>query len=449
MPRTTLDTRPEQERAGVLIPWFDVGGRPDEARQVETAGLVEALGCSLAFLTDAFVRSPSPSHLLSTGILERFREQIAAEDCSLAILDSHLTPVQQRNLERALGVKVIDRTGLILEIFGLRARSREGQLQVELARLSYERSRLVRTWTHLERQRGGRGFLGGPGETQLEADRRMLDRELKQLRADLEDVKRTRGLQRAGRSRSGTPVIALVGYTNSGKSTLFNRMTGAGVLAKDMPFATLDPTIRKLQLPKLGEAALVDTVGFITDLPTHLIKAFQATLEESLEADLLVHVRDRASATDEAQRADVIAVLDQLETETGKPVPPIVEAWNKADLMPADQRETLALVAPTSDPPAALVSATKGWGIDALMAAIEATVMRQSHRMVAHLKASDGQARAWLHAHGDVRGEETGGDGETRIVLNLTPADEGAFKTRFPHVPLAPEDRASEGVGGS
>ncbi len=448
MARATVDTRPEQERAGVLIPWFEVGGRPDESRQMETAGLVEALGCTLAFLTDAFIRNPSPSHLLSGGILERFREKLAAEACSIAILDGQLTPVQQRNLERSLGVKVIDRTGLILEIFGLRARSREGQLQVELARLSYERSRLVRTWTHLERQRGGRGFLAGPGETQLEADRRMLDRQLKQLRADLDEVKRTRGLQRAGRSRSGTPVIALVGYTNSGKSTLFNRLTGADVLAKDMPFATLDPTIRKLQLPKLGEAALVDTVGFITDLPTHLIDAFQATLEESLEADLLVHVRDRASPTDDAQRADVIAVLDRLEQETGKPVPPIVEAWNKADLMPAEQRETLALVAPGSDPPAALVSAIKGWGLDALMASIETTVMRQSHRMVAHLGASDGQARAWLHAHGHVRGEETGSDGATRMVLNLSPADEGAFKTRFPHVPLSPVDLASDGLAG-
>ncbi|HPE47250.1 MAG TPA: GTPase HflX, partial [Hyphomonas sp.] len=293
-----IDRVPAPEVAGVIIPWFTPANRPTEDRLEETAGLVEALGCELSFLRPEHVRQVNSAQLLSGGILERLATDLEAHQCTLAVIDGALTPVQQRNLEKKLGVKVIDRTGLILEIFGLRARTKEGRLQVELARILYERSRLVRTWTHLERQRGGGGFLSGPGESQLEADRRMLDDRITRLKADLEDVRRTRAVQRAGRQRSGKPIIALVGYTNAGKSTLFNRLTGASVLARDMPFATLDPTIRRLDLPTLGEAALIDTVGFITDLPTHLIDSFQATLEEAMQADLLIHVRDRSSRSD-------------------------------------------------------------------------------------------------------------------------------------------------------
>ena len=336
-----IDRLPEPVIAGAVIPWFSPANRPTEERLQETAGLVEALGCELAFLHADHVRNVNSSVLFSGGLLDRFADDLKAHNCTIAVVDGALTPVQQRNLETRLGVKVIDRTGLILEIFGLRARTKEGRLQVELARLLYERSRLVRTWTHLERQRGGGGFLSGPGESQLESDRRMLDEKIVRLRGDLEDVRRTRAMQRAGRKRSGKPVIALVGYTNSGKSTLFNRLSGAKAFAKDMPFATLDPTIRRVDLPTLGEAALIDTVGFITDLPTHLIDSFKATLEEAMQADLLVHVRDRSSAADREQAKDVEIVLERLEKETGLPLPPMIEAWNKADILPRERFEAL------------------------------------------------------------------------------------------------------------
>ncbi len=354
-----IDRTPAEDRAGVVIPWTQLNDRPDRERLNETAGLVEALGCNLAFLRAEHVRRPSASHLLSGGILERLKSDITDVGCTLCVVDASLSPVQQRNLETVLNTKVIDRTGLILEIFGLRARTNEGKLQVELARLSYERSRLVRTWTHLERQRGGGGFLSGPGETQLEADRRMLDRQLASLKAELEDVKRTRSLQRDGRRQAGFPVIALVGYTNAGKSTLFNRMTGANVFARDMPFATLDPTIRRIELPQMGDGALVDTVGFITDLPTHLIDSFGATLEETLDADLLIHVRDRSSPFDEERKQDVLKVLERLQDESGKDLPPMIEAWNKVDLLPQDIQESIMLSARSDlhEPPAVVTSA--------------------------------------------------------------------------------------------
>jgi len=432
-----IDRLPAPEIAGAIIPWFTPANRPSADRLEETAGLIEALGCELAFLRPEHVRQVNSAQLLSGGILNRLAEDLEAHHCTLAVVDGALTPVQQRNLEKKLGVKVIDRTGLILEIFGLRARTKEGRLQVELARLLYERSRLVRTWTHLERQRGGGGFLSGPGESQLEADRRMLDDKIVRLKSDLDDVRRTRAVQRAGRQRTGKPVIALVGYTNAGKSTLFNRLTGADVFAKDMPFATLDPTIRRLDLPTLGEAALIDTVGFITDLPTHLIDSFQATLEEAMQADLLVHVRDRSSPADLDQADDVMRVLERLEQETGLPLPPMIEAWNKADLLPAERAEALALSAEAQeDHPAVLLSAVSGQGVDALLAAIERGLLRSASEVRIVLKPENGRARAWLHRNGEVLTDEVQDNGMSLMTVRLKTDRLGQFQAEFPSIEI-------------
>ena len=432
-----IDRLPAPEIAGAIIPWFTPANRPSADRIEETAGLIEALGCELAFLRSEHVRQVNSAQLLSGGILDRLAADLEASNCTLCVIDGALTPVQQRNLEKKLGVKVIDRTGLILEIFGLRARTKEGRLQVELARILYERSRLVRTWTHLERQRGGGGFLSGPGESQLEADRRMLDDKIIRLKGDLDDVRRTRAVQRAGRQRTGKPVIALVGYTNAGKSTLFNRLTGSDVFAKDMPFATLDPTIRRLDLPTLGEAALIDTVGFITDLPTHLIDSFQATLEEAMQADLLVHVRDRASRADQDQAEDVMRVLERLEQETGLPLPPIVEAWNKADLLPPERAEALALSAQGEpDYPAVLISAVTGEGMDDLLVLIEHGLLRSAASVRILLKPEDGRARAWLHRNGEVLSDEVEADGSSLLTVRLKQDRLGQFCAEFPSAGL-------------
>ena len=430
-----IDRLPEPEIAGAVIPWFSPVNRPTEERMQETAGLVEALGCELAFIHADHVRKVNSSVLFSGGLLDRFAEDLEEHNCSIAVVDGALTPVQQRNLETRLGVKVIDRTGLILEIFGLRARTKEGRLQVELARLLYERSRLVRTWTHLERQRGGGGFLSGPGESQLESDRRMLDDKIVRLRRDLEDVRRTRAVQRAGRKRGGKPVIALVGYTNSGKSTLFNRLSGAKVFAKDMPFATLDPTIRRIDLPTLGEAALIDTVGFITDLPTHLVDSFKATLEEAMQADLLVHVRDRSSAADVEQAKDVDIVLARLEKETGLPLPPMIEAWNKSDVLPPERFEALEIAAKGDiDTPAVLVSALQGQGMDSLLYEIEHALLRGARDVAVTLSPQDGRARAWLHSYGDVNAETNLTDGRVALSVRLPIERVGQFQAEFPDI---------------
>ncbi len=441
MTSKVIEQRAPDEVAGVVIPWFSPPQRPSADRLSETAGLVEALGCRLGFLRADQVREANPGYLLSGGLLERMAEDISANGCTLAVIDGSLSPVQQRNLEKRLGVKVIDRTGLILEIFGLRARTKEGRLQVELARLLYERSRLVRTWTHLERQRGGSGFLSGPGESQLEADRRMLDDKILRLRRDIEEVKRTREVQRAGRRRSGTPVIALVGYTNAGKSTLFNRLTGADVFARDMPFATLDPTIRKLILPSGREGALVDTVGFITDLPTHLIDSFQATLEEAMQADLLIHVRDRSSRSDPEQARDVESVLEQLETATGLARPPMIEAWNKVDLLPAERASALAGLAAFEPVPCVCVSAVTGAGIDLLLERIEQALTAAERLIDLVLPLTEGRARAWLHSHGKVEQEQIGEDGSIHLRVRLDAERFGQFAAAHPGLVPAGRER--------
>ena len=437
----TIDRLPEISRAGVVVPWFTPSDRPSLARLTETTGLAEALGCELGFVQAEQIRRVSSSHLLSAGILERVAGAIEDKGVNLFIVDGTLTPVQQRNLETKLGMKVIDRTGLILEIFGLRARTREGKLQVELARQLYERSRLVRTWTHLERQRGGSGFLSGPGETQLESDKRMLDTKVRRLREDLEDVRRTRGLQRDGRRKSGTPVIALVGYTNSGKSTLFNRISGADVMAKDMPFATLDPTIRRVEIAKVGPVALVDTVGFITDLPTHLIESFQATLEEALEADLLLHVRDRSSPDDHLQKRDVEIVLSALESNAGRALPPMIEVWNKSDRFDDGLAADMAIKAEANQPhPATLVSALTGAGMEALEGAIASALKTGEIRGNLILKPADGAARSWLHEYADVLDEQPDPEtGNIMMRVSFTLAQLGSFQSLFPAIGLDTE----------
>ena len=434
MKQTPIDLDQPPEKAGIIIPWTQVADRPSEDRMEESSGLVEALGCDLMFLRAEQVRKPTPGYLLSGGLLERLEEDVKAFGCSMVIIDAALTPIQQRNLEKRLGVKVIDRTGLILEIFGLRARTKEGTLQVELARLLYERSRLVRTWTHLERQRGGSGFLGGPGETQLEADKRMIDRAVGRLRRDLADVQRTRRVQREGRKRRDRLIIALGGYTNAGKSTLFNRLTGANVMAKDMPFATLDTTIRKIELPNIGEANLIDTVGFISDLPTHLVDSFRATLEEALSADLLIHVRDRSSASDEDQKQDVLKVLKQLSELTETPLPPMIEVWNKIDLVDPETRLGLdAEKDRIADELLALpVSSISGEGAEELLLAIEALLDQGRKRFRASLTHKDGALRAWLHEHSQVEDEVFGDMGDAELCVSLTKDEFGRLAARFP-----------------
>ena len=429
------DTDPDlrSDKAGVIIPWTGPGHRPTPDRVNETNGLVEALGGDLAFLRPEQVRKPSPSHLLSGGLLERLKRDVDASGVQLVVIDAALSPIQQRNLERDLQVKVIDRTGLILEIFGLRARTREGRLQVELARLLYERSRLVRTWTHLERQRGGSGFLGGPGETQLEADKRMIDRQVSRLKRDLVEVRRTREVQRTGRRRRETPVVALVGYTNAGKSTLFNRLCGADVLARDMPFATLDPTIRNLALPLGADIALVDTVGFITDLPTHLIDSFRATLEETLEADLILHVRDRSSDSDASQKSDVLAVLEALSAGAGTMLPPILEVWNKIDRLDPARRHQLRLAARQQvEPPAIAVSAETGEGVPDLLALIEDHFGQDQVACSVTLHPADGDLRAWLFAHATIDAETFDEAGRGLVAARLSQKLLGRFRDQFP-----------------
>lgn len=424
-------------RALVVLPDIRKENLPDpHARLEEGRGLALAIGIEVVDSFIVPVREVRPGTLFGSGQIENIRTACEMEDAELVIVDGALSAIQQRNLEDGLKRKVIDRTGLILEIFGERAATAEGRLQVELAHLDYQAGRLVRSWTHLERQRGGFGFLGGPGETQIEADRRMIRDRMARLKRELEQVRRTRALHRARRGRAPWPVVALVGYTNAGKSTLFNRLTGAEVMAEDLLFATLDPTMRAIGLPGVEKAILSDTVGFISDLPTQLVAAFRATLEEVTGADIIVHVRDMSSELADQQKAEVVQILRDLDINTGEEGSieiPLIEAWNKWDSIDDPRRDELAEIAERSEEPVVPISALDGFGTDALERAISAILTRdaQVHDIV--LPSHDGKRIAWLHAHAEVLNEEEikdaidGEEPQIRLTVRIEERELGRF----------------------
>ncbi|MFT4055617.1 MAG: GTPase HflX [Novosphingobium sp.] len=427
-----------------------------EARLEEAKGLALAIGLEVVEAMAIVIREARPGTLFGEGQIQNIATACTLNEAELIIVDGSLSAIQQRNLEEKLKRKVIDRTGLILEIFGERAATAEGRLQVELAHLDYQTGRLVRSWTHLERQRGGFGFLGGPGETQIEADRRMIRDRMAKIRRELEQVRRTRGLHRDRREKAPWPVIALVGYTNAGKSTLFNRLTGAGVMAENLLFATLDPTMRAIRLPGLEKAILSDTVGFISDLPTELIAAFRATLEEVTAADVILHVRDIANPDTEAQKRQVLDVLadlgviqppiddrkqrqapaldwsDDEPEEEPEPQVPIIEVWNKWDLLGADQAHELHEVAAHREGEVIVpVSALTGEGCDALLEIASRNLTRDSKVYSFVLPVADGQRFAFLHARGEVVSEEDAGEGEQgpqmRLEVRMSEREFGRF----------------------
>lgn len=394
--------------------------RSADARHDEAVGLARAINLDLIHTAVVTVNDPRPATLLGSGKVAEFAEIVKEGHAEVVIVDHPLTPVQQRNLEKEFNAKVLDRTGLILEIFGERARTKEGTLQVELAHLNYQKGRLVRSWTHLERQRGGAGFLGGPGETQIESDRRQLQEKIIKLKHELETVRRTRDLHRAKRKKVPFPVVAIVGYTNAGKSTLFNRLTGADVLAEDMLFATLDPTLRRVRLPHGTPIILSDTVGFISDLPTHLVAAFRATLEEVVEADLVIHLRDISDPDTAAQAEDVERILADLGVDAGD-AKRVIEVWNKVDLLDDGNRERLLADGTDANkaPPIA-ISAITGEGIDALKALIETRMSGELEELTVTIEPAQFGLVDWLYRNGDIVSRADNEDGSTTIALKAT-----------------------------
>jgi GTP-binding protein HflX len=419
------ERRAGQGRERIFIPTL-------EEKIEEARGLAEAIWLDVVGVETAKLTKPSPGHLIGKGTRERICTLIAAEKPDVVIVNHTLTPVQQRNLEKEWQAKVIDRTGLILEIFGARAQTREGQIQVALAALQYQKSRLVRSWTHLERQRGGTGKTGGPGETQLEIDRRLITDRITHLKKELEQVRRTRDLQRKGRERVPYPIVAIVGYTNAGKSTLFNRITGADVFAQNLLFATLDPTMRKVKLENGQEVILADTVGFISDLPTHLVAAFRSTLEQVQYADAILHVRDIANPAYETQKEDVVSILHDLgiEYETDKR---IIEVLNKIDAIDEGHRHDVMRQASFTQRTVA-VSAATGDGIPQLLAEIQKIVSAQRRIFTYDIPLSDGQALAWLYSRGKVLDRRDGNE-YIRATVDLDPARAGQFRERFSYEP--------------
>ena len=430
-----IDHSPPEQAALVIPPSSnrDTGLRDPRARLEEAVGLAEALDLAIKGADIVPLRATNPATLFGKGKVAEIAATCHNLEIDVVVVDDALTPVQQRNLEKAWQAKVIDRTGLILEIFSRRARTKEGRLQVELARLAYERSRLVRTWTHLERQRGGLGAMSGPGETQIETDRRLLTGKVARLKKELEEVRRTRGLQRQARQRAPAPTIALVGYTNAGKSTLFNRLTDSDVVAKDMLFATLDPTLRAIKLPEGRPAVLSDTVGFISDLPHELVEAFRATLEEVKGADVIVHVRDIAGVDSAAQAEDVRKVLKQIDVEPDSDR--VIEVWNKVDLLDEDGRiSVISRALRTRDQPtgrAIAVSAVTGEGMDALLD-LFAEMIDQDEPVQADLAASDGRALAWLYRHGRILDRQDDAEGRVHLSVKLDRQALGQFEQLFP-----------------
>ncbi|MEQ8265648.1 MAG: GTPase HflX [Parvibaculum sp.] len=434
----------EQTRAFVLVPWLKSaaqkakksggGLRSPESRLEEAIGLAAAISLNVVGSVVVPLATPKPATLFGEGKVDEIKGQLAELRVDLVIVDGALGPGQQRNLEKAWNVKVLDRTGLILEIFGERARTREGSLQVELAHLNYQKSRLVRSWTHLERQRGGFGFLGGPGETQIEADRRLIQERIAKIEHQLETVKRTRELHRKTRREAPYPIVALVGYTNAGKSTLFNRLTEAGVFAENLLFATLDPTMRALVLSSGRKIILSDTVGFISDLPTHLVAAFRATLEEVLEAEVILHVRDAAHEETAIQKKDVEQVLKSLgvtKESTEANGQHVVDVLNKIDLLEGEFRDAAVNVA-AREPMTVAVSALTGDGVADLLKLVDSLIVNDERPVHFDIPAGEGEAIAWLHANAHIRQRIDADDGVVHLDLGLTPGTAGRFEKRFP-----------------